>query len=139
MLTKKVRKVLERATNPSSRGFGGDGDEASVSNELKNIQTHNKRFFYAAALMCVLIFLLIMYLILTNQKDVRYLTAVYSIGGVSLAGLVTLMIRLGKTYTESSLVLILVSKLPTDDVRPVLNALLAGSKSAGSQDTQNPK
>jgi len=137
MLTKKVREVLERATNPSFRDFGGD--ESSVSNELKNIQTHSKRFFYAAAMMCVLIFLLIMYLILTNQKDVRYLTAVYSIGGVSLAGLVTLMIRLGKTYTESSLVLVLASKLPTDDVRPVLNTLLASGKPDGSQDTQNPK
>ena len=80
-----------------------------------------------------------MYLILTYQKDIRYLTAVYSIGGVSLAGLVTLMIKLGKTYTESSLVLVLASKLPTDDVRSVLNALLAGTKSAGAQDAQNPK
>ena len=139
MLTKKVHEVLERAINPSSRDFGRDGDETSVSNELKKIQTNSKRFFYAAAVMCVLIFLLIMYIILTNQKDIRYLTAIYSIGGVSLAGLVTLMIRLGKTYTESSLVLILASKLPTDDVCPVLNALLAGSKSVGSQDSQNPK
>lgn len=139
MLTKNVREILERAANPSSRGFGGEGNGFDLSKELKTIRTDSKRFFYAAAVMCALIFLLIIYLILNNQKDIRYLTAIYSIGGVSLAGLVTLMIRLGKAYTESSLVLVLVSKLPTDDVRPVLNILLSGNKPAGSQDAQNPK
>ncbi len=139
MLTKKVREVLERATNPSSRGLGGEDDGFDLSKELKTIQANSRWIFFAAAVMCVLIFLLIIYLILTNQKDIRYLTAVYSIGGVSLAGLVTLMIKLGKTYTESNLVLVLASKLPTDDVLPVLNALLAGSKSVSSQDAPNPK
>lgn len=139
MLTKKVREVLERATNPYSRGLGTDDDEFGLLKELKTIQVNSKWFFFAAAVMCVLIFLLIIYLILTNQNDIRYLTAVYSIGGVSLAGLVTLMIKLGKTYTESSLVLVLASKLPTDDIRAVLNALLAPGKSADAQDVQNSK
>lgn len=139
MLTKKVQEALERALNPYSRDLGGGGNGFSLSKELKVIQKNSQRFFYGAAAMCALIFLLILYLILTNQEDIAYVSAVYSIGGVGLAGLVTLMIKLAKAFTESNLTLVLASRLPTDDVRAVLNALLAGDSSPGSQQLSESK
>lgn len=139
MLTKKVHETLERALNQYARDFGGGGSGLSLPKELKAIQTNSQRLFYGAAVMCALIFLLILYLILTNQTDIAYLSAVYSLGGVGLAGLVTLMIKLARSFTESSLALVLASRLPTDEVRPVLNALLAGNSAPAHSDFQIPK
>ncbi len=122
MLSKNVHKALERVTTSSSKDFGSRGG-VSLSKDFKTIQSNSQSFFYVAAVMCVLIFVLVIYLILKNQNNVTYLTAIYAIGGASLAGLVTLMIKIGKAYVESSVILIIIFNLPKDDVLPALKAL----------------
>jgi len=128
MLSKNIRQALEAATKSSSMELGTNAGSADPADRFKTIQRTATKFFGAAAAVCVLIFLVVVYLILIHRDDIKFLTAVQTIGGISLSGLVTLMIRLAKSYSEATVIWILASKLPTDDIRPTLNALLTGDK-----------
>lgn len=137
MLTKRIRNAIEYAAVSDSRSFGGGPGTTDISKNLESVKTKNYRYFYAAGVLISLVCILAMYFILKYQDNIAVLSAISSLGGLSLAGFISQMIRLGKEQNQADLIWHLASRLPVDDVRPVLQALLEQESTAPAESADN--
>src|SRR5262249_17907905 len=120
LLTRSIRTAIE--SRPLVEGFGqSQHDKVSL---LRSAQAHSIRLFYAAATMAAALFVVMVVFIIRYRDDVQTLTELSAVFGTSIAGLITVVVRMSKSVTQAGILLAMVSQLPEEDVLEAMKALL---------------
>jgi hypothetical protein len=86
--------------------------------------------------MCVSLFIVYLFLIIAYNQDTTRLVAFSAIFGISLAGLITAMMRMAADQVQSAMLLALVSELPQDEILPAMKALLEHERKMKTKGTR---
>jgi hypothetical protein len=135
LLSKSVRAAIENLR--LVKGFGAN-DANNLSSLLKSAQTHSVQLLYGAAAMSGVLFVVMIVLIIQYRDDVKALTTLSTVFGTSIAGLITLVVRMSKSVTQAGILLAMVSQLPDEDVLEAMKALLRADGATNSPATAVP-
>ena len=130
MLTNNVRQILEKEVHVSP-GQAGGRKSSNIEEVLANNQKKALWALYAAAIMVIVFFIIMILLLLNNIHDPTLFSIISSASGVSIGGLIYILIRISKEITQTNLLLVLVKGLPPQDLRDIYLALLANRERRG--------
>ena len=130
-LSTRASRILREEIG-TVRAMGSNGKQAkrdSLRERLFNEGIRSSQLFYAALFMVLVVFVMMMYLLVTFADDTVTFVAVSSTSGVSISGLIWFALKISRESSELALMLILLEHLPSEDALAALQAILAGRKS----------
>lgn len=121
MLHKTIRAAVERQLGAPVGGLGGAQTRSEL---LSQAQAHSVKLLYGAAGMAVVLFVVMMFFMVWYRDDTVALAGLSAVFGCSIAGLITLVVKMSSSATQAGLLLALMSQLPREDALEALKAVL---------------
>jgi hypothetical protein len=135
ILTGSIRKALEEELR-APRAFGvGRGAARAIL--LQRTYDHSVRLLYGAAAMSLMLFIVMIALLLATRDHPGVLTALSTVFGTSIAGLIGVMLRISKSVTQAGLLIAIVSSMPREDGLEALKIILHTDKTQEGRSTRN--
>jgi hypothetical protein len=136
MLSQVLEDVLSSNIETTGRPFGPEGAVGKIGTDLRRVLDKSRIFQYVAGAMCVALFVVYLILVVLHHDDTIKLGAFSSVFGISIAGLITVMMRMADQQVQSGMLLSLISCLPQDEVLPAFKALLDHERKAKNSTTR---
>lgn len=134
MLEKSIRGAVESQVDAPVGGLGGAQTRAEL---LSAAQHHSVKLLYGAATMAVALFIVMIFFMVWYRDDTAALAGLSAVFGCSIAGLITLVVKMSNSATQAGLLLALMSQLPREDALEALKAVIRADDKA--RDGQSPK
>lgn len=120
---KKVKKLLSAYTSTIKMGESDPIDIEKIKSELSNISKSNRVYFNICVGMYLILFFISVTIILTNLPNIKLLTGLIGVLGISVAGIIKQMISLWREKSHVDLLYILTGTLKADVIKSVFQIL----------------
>lgn len=120
---KKVKKLLSAYTSTIKMGESDPIDIEKIQSELSNISKSNRVYFNICVGMYLILFFISVTIILTNLPNIKLLTGLIGVLGISVAGIIKQMISLWREKSHVDLLYILTGTLKADVIKSVFQIL----------------
>jgi hypothetical protein len=102
---------------------GPDIDKANLRKDLEAVKKDNSRYFVVCVVMIVLLFIISIIVVLTNLAKPDIIKIAMTAFGISTAGLITLMIKLWRTKSNTEMLILLAINMDAETIKSVINIL----------------
>lgn len=110
---KPERKRVKRA----------DIDKANLRKDLEAVKRDNGRYFVVCVVMIGLLFITSIIVVLTNLANPDIIKGAMAAFGISTAGLITLMIKLWRTKSNTEILILLAINMDAETIKTVIGIL----------------
>lgn len=110
---KPERKRVKRA----------DIDKANLRKDLEAVKRDNGRYFVVCVVMIGLLFITSIIVVLTNLANPDIIKGAMAAFGISTAGLITLMIKLWRTKSNTEMLILLAINMDAETIKTVIGIL----------------
>jgi hypothetical protein len=135
MLEKSIRGAVERQIEGPAGGLGTKQTRVDL---LSAAQNHSVRLLYGAAGMAAILFIVMIFFMVWYREDTAALAGLSAVFGGSIAGLITLVVKMSSSATQAGLLLALMSQLPREDALAALKAVLRADDEARNEQSPKP-
>jgi len=96
----------------------------SIEARMAAEASHMNKMFYAALVMILAAYSVMLFLLVVNANNPGAFTAISGASGLTLAGLIWFALRTAREASQASLLLVLVTNLPSEHALTAIEAIL---------------
>lgn len=100
-----------------------DIDKANLRKDLEAVKRDNGRYFVVCVVMIGLLFITSIIVVLTNLANPDIIKGAMAAFGISTAGLITLMIKLWRTKSNTEMLILLAINMDAETIKTVIGIL----------------
>lgn len=134
LLSNEIRSAIEGQLRTTD--FGAGGIKAGFVDILRDAQIHSTRLLYGAAAMTIMLFVLMVFFIVSLRDNPSSLMGISAIFGTSIFGLILAMMKISRSNTQAGLLLAMAANLRAEDALEAFKAIL---RADGAKNTPEPK
>lgn len=127
MISKRLQNIIRNAVSAPTGSQGSGKEEIQTDffrQELIKEQGRAGRMLNIALAMIFLVFIVMIYFLITNTGNTSFLTVIMAASGVSISGLIWFAIQTARERSQSSMLLLLADRLPAEDTLSAMNSLI---------------